>query len=368
MNKQNIDQALAALSDALYSDDFATSNPLSIIESLPKHSISGDLVSGGTINQFSSRGITDHATSEQMIVNNESVSIKALRADIVRGNLTVEDTVVAKTIIVDTIKVKEIITDIKVEKSSSITFTGDISSKGLIWNGKDYNKQFVFNPGPDRFFSSESIDINQGRFLSINGVKVLGDDELGPTVVKSNLREVGRLNGLIVDGDIRINQYLCYNSAIDRLGLGIEDPHAAFSVAEMGIEVMMGTDDDMSGLVGTYGAVDFNIVTDNTTRINIGASGNILIGNAGKSVSILGKLGIGVKNIDPNVDLHVTGPVRLNNQLQMYASEVPTEGIYKAGDICWNSHPTVGKFVGWVCVSAGSPGNWFAFGEIKDRQ
>lgn len=368
MNKKNIDQALAALSDALYSDDFATSNPLSIIESLPKHSISGDLISGGTVKNFSSLGITDNATQQQILVNNESVSIKALRADIVKGNLTVEGTLVSKSIVADTINVKEIISDIKVEKSASLTFTGDISSKGLIWTGKDYNKQFVFNSGPDRFFSSESIDINRGRHLSINGVKVLGEEELGPTVIKSNLREVGILQGLLVDGDFRLNNYVFYNPVIDRLGIGTDKPNAALSVAEMGIEVMIGTDDDLQGMVGTFGPIDFNIVTDNTSRISVGASGNIVLGNPGKSVSIPGKLGVGVKNIDPNVDLHVAGPVRLNNHLQLYASEAPTEGVFTVGDIVWNSEPRQGKFVGWVCVSAGNPGSWLSFGEIKDRK
>jgi len=368
MNKKNIDQALAALSDALYSEDFATANPLSIIESLPKHSISGDLISGGTVKNFSSSGITDNATTQQIVINNESVSIKALRADIVKGNLTVDGAFVSKSIIADTITAKEIISDIKLEKETSLTFTGEISSKGLIWTSKDYNKQFVYRPDPNRFFSSETIDLNKDRYFSINGSKVLSEDEIGPTVTKSTLREVGILKGLLVDGDVRINQYLFYNSTMDRLGIGTDMPHAALSVAEMGIEVMVGTDDNLKGMIGTFGPIDFNIVTDNTSRITIGASGNIVLGNAGKSVSIPGKLGVGVKNIDPNVDLHVAGPVRLNNHLQLYASEAPTEGVFTVGDIVWNSEPRQGKFVGWVCVSAGNPGSWLAFGEIKDRK
>jgi hypothetical protein len=368
MNRKHIDQALGALADALYSEEFSTSDPLVFIEKLPNQSLSGDLIKGGKITKFSSAGITDNSTSEQLIITNDAVSVKALRADIVKGNLVVDGDVTAKTINVDTLNVKEIKSDIKIEKDSSITFTGTVYSKGLIWSAKDYNKQFVFNSNPDRFFSSEIIDLNRDRYFSINGSKVLGEDELGPTVTKSNLREVGNLKGLLVDGDVRINQYLFYNSTMDRLGLGTDMPHAALSVAEMGIEVMLGTDDDLKGMVGTFAPVDFNIVTDNTSRISVSASGNIILGNAGKVVSVAGKLGVGVKNVDPNVDLHVAGAVRLNNHLQMFAPSAPTEGVFTVGDIVWNSEPRNGKFVGWVCVDAGSPGTWCAFGEIKDRK
>ena len=123
--------------------------------------------------------------------------------------------------------------------------------KGIIWSGKGYTKQLVFNGNPDRFFSSESIDLDKDKNFSIGNTVVLSTKELGSTVLKSNLQTVGRLQGLIVDGSVNINQYLIYNGATDRLGLGTEAPNAAFSVAENAIEVMLGTNDDFHGMVGT---------------------------------------------------------------------------------------------------------------------
>ena len=363
MNRRNLDQALAALADALYSQDISQ-NPIDIIEKLPNQSISGDKIRGGKITDFTSHGITDRATTEQIVVKDNGVSIKN-----VSGNLTVVGGIVAKEITVDTITVKEIKTEVKLEKDNSIIFSGDkIHNKGLIWSAKDYNKQFVFNTGPDRFYSSEIIDLDRNKHFSVGGVKVIDSEEIGPTVWKSGLREVGVLRSLAVEGEFKLNNYLFFNPTIDRLGIGIEMPHAALSVAEMGVEVMVGTDDNLNGMIGTFSPVEFNIVTDNTARITIGASGNITVGQAGKVVSVPGKLGIGVKNIDQNVDLHVAGPVKLNNHIQMYANAAPTEGTFTAGDIVFNSEPGVGKFVGWVCVSAGSPGSWYPFGEIKDKR
>ena len=77
--------------------------------------------------------------------------------------------------------------------------------KGLLWSGHGYTKQFVLGKKPDRFFSTESIDLHLGKHYSINNVPVVTETELGSTVVKSNLREVGRLKGLVVDGSVNNN-------------------------------------------------------------------------------------------------------------------------------------------------------------------
>lgn len=247
---------------------------------------------------------------------------------------------------------------------------GDNYGKGLIFTGETYTRQFVFNQKPDKFLSTEHIGLTKDKGFYINNNPVLNERELGPTVTKSSLKEVGRLRGLIVDGSVNINQYLFYNGSTDRLGLGIDEPSAAFSVAENAIEVMLGTTEDMHGMVGTHASTDFDIVTDNTARITVKGNGDIVLGNANRNpvkVSVNGKLSIGVKTPDPNVDLHVAGPVRLNNHLQMYASAPPSAGSYSVGDIVWNEAARVGGNVGWICLRAGSPGAWYPFGDIKER-
>jgi len=42
----------------------------------------------------------------------------------------------------------------------------------------------------------------------------------------------------------------------------------------------------------------------------------------------------------------------------------PTGGTYNQGDVVFNEAPTAGGKVGWVCVTAGSPGTWKPFGAI----
>jgi hypothetical protein len=238
--------------------------------------------------------------------------------------------------------------------------------KGVIWSGSGYTKQFIFSDAPDRFFSSESIDLAKGKSISVNNIKVLDDKELGSTVVKSNLREVGRLNGLVVDGSVSINQYLYYNGVSDRLGLGTDEPNAALSIADMGVEVMLGTTEQGHGMLGTFSSNDLVIVTDNTSRIAVKANGDIKLGvSKSIQVTVNGKLSVGVAVPDPAVDLHVAGAIRFNNRLHMYSESVPTVGNYHLGDIIWNTNPRVDNFVGWVCTRAGSPGIWSVFGKIE---
>lgn len=249
-----------------------------------------------------------------------------------------------------------------------IKITGDINGKGLLWTGQGHNKQFLFANNPDRFFVSETLDLAKDKGISVNNIKLLDEKELGPTVTKSNLREVGRLKGLIVDGGFSVNQYLFYNAHADRLGLGTDQPNAAFSIVDQNIELVLGSSEPNVGSIGTFNSADLEFVTDNTARITIAAGGNITLGNpaAGDAkVVVLGKLGVNVNNPDPRSALHVNGAIKFNDKLHLNGSAPPDSGTFTQGDIVWNSDPQPGKVIGWVCVKAGNPGLWNGFGRIE---
>ena len=201
-----------------------------------------------------------------------------------------------------------------------IVIKGDINGKGILWNGQGHNKQFIFNSSPDRFFVSENIDLAKGKQLSINNIKVIDEKELGATVTKSSLREVGRLNGLIVDGGLSVNQYLVYDSVSDRLGLGTDQPKAAVNIIDQNVDIIIGATSINTAMIGTYNYTDLDLGTDNTARISIKAGGNVVIGNASTGdtkVSIIGSLGINVNNPDPRSSLHVNGALKFNDKLHL---------------------------------------------------
>lgn len=240
--------------------------------------------------------------------------------------------------------------------------------KGIIFSGHGTTKQIVLSQAPDRFFVSENIDLAPDASLMINRVKVLDGNELGPTVVKSSLRELGRLNSLIVDGSTSINSYLFFNASTNRLGLGTETPNATISIVDGFTETLIGTNEYNHGFIGTYNTSDFDIIAGSKIWITVKPNGAIDLGNPRENsskVRINGKLSVGVSVPDNEVDLHVGGPVRLNNRLQIYAENPPGSGNYGLGDIVWNTNPRAGGNIGWVCTRAGSPGVWHRFGDIR---
>lgn len=48
---------------------------------------------------------------------------------------------------------------------------------------------------------------------------------------------------------------------------------------------------------------------------------------------------------------------------QKYGPILPTTGTNKKGDIVWNSNPSIGQPIGWVCTLDGTPGDWKPFGQ-----
>ena len=256
--------------------------------------------------------------------------------------------------------------DTNIVDLSFLKFNGDIEGKGLVWSGRGHAKQFIYQP--DRFFSSETIDLGKDRNLSINGVKVIDDKELGASVTKSNLREVGRLKGLVVDGGLNVNQFMFFNATADRLGLGTDQPNAAFSVADEGVEIVVGARGGSRAGIGTYNSADVEIITDNTARLTVKAGGNIELGNPNNgpvNVTVHGTLGVNVGTADSRSALHVGGAIKFNDTLHLKGSSAPQGGSYNQGDIVWNSKPSPRGYVGWICVKAGNPGMWSPFGEIK---
>lgn len=47
-----------------------------------------------------------------------------------------------------------------------------------------------------------------------------------------------------------------------------------------------------------------------------------------------------------------------------FGTAAPTSGSYLRGDIVYHEEPVAGGTVGWICVTAGSPGTWKTFGAI----
>jgi hypothetical protein len=367
-NLDAVKQGLQALGDAIEQIASRETPPPTI----PNRSLSGNQIHGGKISKFASIGIEDHATKNVIRVDDNGLYVDSIHASVVpndiavQGILTSDSLVVKGEITAQRLHVNEITSDVRQERSSPLEFTGEKGpayGKGLIFTGGTYTKQFLLQAGePDKFFSTESIDLLKDKSYMIQGLSVLSQTELGSSVTSSNLRKVGTLENLAVEGNFNVDNFLFWNGDFQRLGLGTENPNGAFSIASMDHEFIVDSTEDRKFKIGTFTTGEIQIVTDDTPRISVAPTGKVTVHN---KTSFLDKVGIGAKNFAEDVDLTVAGPVRIQEKKFEVGDGAPTTGNYVQGDIVWNAQPRAGGTVGWICVRDGTPGIWKTFGPIS---
>jgi len=239
--------------------------------------------------------------------------------------------------------VAEVIT----ERSSPVYFkesaNSSIYGKGIMWTGMSGPvRQFVYQANPDRIWSTDTIDLADTKYFAISKVPVLSQSTLGDTVTESNLQKLGLLRELQVAGDAAVTRTL----STSKISIG------NFSV----------TDHQLSG------SEDIKITLNETTELAVGT--NIVIGNTAnkdRTVSVYGKMTVGVAVPDSDVALTVAGPVSFDNKKFIVGASSPIAGAFNKGDVVWNSDPKATDYIGWVCVVEGTPGHWLPFGAIASQ-
>ena len=216
-----------------------------------------------------------------------------------------------------------------------------VYGKGIIWAGlKGPNRQFIYQANPDRIWSSESIDLTEGKSFMIEGTPVLSRTVLGPSVTESNLTKIGILRELQVVGDAAVTRKI----STGRLEVGstiLSESNIVYNTR-------------------------FKVQTKNSVEFDIGS--NIVIGspsNQDRTVVINGKLAVGINNPDSRIGLTVAGPISFNDKRFLTGSSAPTSGQFNKGDIVWNNNPGPTQPVGWICIQDGVPGIWAVFGRIE---
>jgi len=362
MSTENLRKSLETIGDVI--EQIASMPPQAPV--INDRSISGNKLNGGTYTNFRSVGIKDNATYPDkpvLVIENDKIVAPALDTSTitspltVQGNLKVEGEIHARKLHVD-----EVSADIRNERTSNLEFKGEKGSavgKGLIWTGGDVTRQFTLQA--ERFFSSESFDLARDRTYKIANETVISSSELGVGIIKSNLRRVGTLQNLAVEGNLNIDNYVFFDSGSQRLGIGTEAPNGYVSVRNLEHEFVIDSEDERTFKLGTWTTTDFNIITDDTTRISVSAGGTVQLNN---KVFVNGKLGVGAKNFSSDADITSAGPIRFDGKKMQAGTEIPTDGSYAVGDIVWNSNPRPTGYVGWVCIRTGTPGEWKPFGQI----
>lgn len=263
----------------------------------------------------------------------------------VQGNIFVDRDIKARrnievsgTLTVDTLKVKNLVAENDnsapaVNPDIDFTFVGkgesQLDGKGLIWlDNQTGSKQFVYKEG-NKLWSTMNIDLAKDRAFQINKLNVLTATELGTTVVKSNLRKVGELEGLRVSGQVEIDNWAFFNSYNNTFGINTDNPNATVGiVVDNNVEVIVGSKEADVAVVGTFTSNTLDIITDNKTRVSIKNTGEVIFGNPkfkNAVVKIHGKL---------EVDEIVTNNGS-DSQTNVVFKNSDTSSIYGKG-IVWN--------------------------------
>ena len=362
-NIHDIRNGLKALSDAI---DALQSNPVPKPEILDRE-LSGNKINGGIITNFRSAGILDEARETVLTVTSEGIAVKNINVENVNNPLTVKGALkVEGEITASKLHVDEISADIRNERTTPLEFKAEnksLGGKGLIWTGVDYTKQFVYKHSPDRLWSSEDIDVDKDKCYRIDALPVLNLTSLGDSVTNSNLQTVGTLQNLSVDGSVTIDNFVYYDANSQRLGIGTAEPNGMLSIKSLDHEFTIDETEDKQFKIGSYTTTGIKIVTDDTDRITVNASGDIELKN---KVTVRGKLGVNVNNFGDDVDITTSGPIRIQGKKFDTGTNPPDSGNYVQGDIVWNTNPIPTGYVGWICVRSGNPGEWKPFGQIQN--
>jgi hypothetical protein len=239
---------------------------------------------------------------------------------------------------------KLIVDDLVTERTPWMVFkeTKDHTNygKGIIWSPiSGISKQLCLQAGPDRIHSTEIFDLAKDKFYSIENISVLGLTRLGQTVTESSLTSVGVLRELQVGGNAAIAKTLSTTEIeVGRMKI-------AHNLIKVNEEFTINRSENDDFVIGS------NITIGNPT-------------NSSRVVSVFGKLAVGAVSVDDDVALTVNGPVSFDNKKFIVGSGVPKSGQFSKGDIVWNNNPKATDYIGWVCVTPGSPGAWLPFGAI----
>lgn len=338
---------------------------------IPNGSISGDKIAGGTIQQFSSQGIRDEATSLVLVVRNGYIKVDKIETSELSGNILVSGNIkVTGVLDVGTLKADKFVTNQKFDQQF-FEFTPPkdavATGSGFIWRDGGSSKLFLLKGNPSKFFLSEGIDIGHGKDFSINGVTVINESELGASITQSSLKKVGRLHSLEVTGDVNLGDVLKLNTETLRIGINTDQPVGIMTLTDYERDVFINIEVDAGrGKIGTFNNRPFDITAGDQALISLDPKGIVTLGHEYKSDTVhrlYGKVGVNVKN--PENEFEVRGAFKFHDRIFLADNKPPEKGNYKRGDIVWNDNPYPGEYVGWVCVSPGNPGSWNPFGRIE---
>jgi hypothetical protein len=283
-----VNQMIGNTSNSFFPDECIPSSAIN----LTNFKISGDHVSHGMIQNFSSTGIDDQATSCRMTIMDQGVvfenTLYAPKLDI-RGDLTVDGTLTIRGgMDADSEAFKSIVTQ---------TVAVVANDKSLL----DSHQNRVFER-----IQSEGIEIGK---LKIGGVQIFEGQKLTSAIVNSQLETVGRLRDFQTQGESLLSETLYTTNR--RVGINTMDPTNVLSIWDEEIEFSVGkqqknigrisTNREHSLVLGSNGHDNIVLTPDGLATVKKMKIGNIVLGSSPTPPSYDAPLGVIMFNENPSL-------------------------------------------------------------------
>jgi len=277
--------------------------------------ISGDQVDGGVHRRFKSAGIEDHAKDCKLTVLDDNVVIEntlvALNASI-KENLIIDGNLIVNGSIPE-----------------DCNFFNDLVEGVISRLGDAFEKVFRQSIVDGVLFTlkNQGIDVNN---ISLNGKQLTDGISLTDTITNSNLQKVGQLKELQVKNEALLADTLYVTRG--RIGVNTDEPSSVLSIWDEECEVVVKKHSKHRAYIGS--------TRDTTVILGANRKDNVVLNQDGST------------RID---DLRVGGN-------KVTSSPVKPNIESEKGHVVFNSHPDIGRPVGWICLGGE---RWSTFGNCE---
>jgi hypothetical protein len=276
--------------------------------------ISGDNVSGGIIENFSSLGIDDRASQVALTILDDNT--------VIENNLLTRDLTIQGSA---TINGELIVNGVVAEDTNFFrNLVGHTTSKTLESLDGNFFTQYselVFNK-----IKTEGLDLNK---ITFNGTSIVESNSLTSGIINSKLQSLGELKELTVSGESLLAQTLYVTNK--RVGINTIEPSAALAVWDEEIEIIAKKQSKDIGVIGTS------------------RNQKLIISSNSKD----------------NITLHEDGSTQINElkigSYKFTTANNPPNFQSERCHVVWNSNPNPGGPLGWICLGGA---NWANFGII----
>lgn len=270
------------------------------------------------------------------------------------GSSSVEhDLTVNGSITVDTLHVKNLVS----ENSGSAdagqwvaNLEDHLTGKGFSWTWGEGRVELSYQHGNRLRLSGGNLDLSPESSYRIDNTEVVTLNALGPTVTKSNLKELGALKSLNVIGDSLISEFAYFASGFGRLGLNTDEPNGTLSIVDNDVEFVISSPAYGTAQLGTYTNHDVSIITDNTSRLVVKNDGKVIFGDVNTKtadVTIYGTLNVETLVADTRVERFSSLEIKSSRETNVYGKGIVWTGggtdrqlvIMPDPDRLWSSEP-----------------------------